>query len=90
MSEFEEGQPQYNQERLQGEIIGTLAQLNEEYKTQNLALEFAIVRALFDHVYKHQQPTEVAAFFREAGEIFTTQATLIEGILEEDFKRKLN
>ncbi|GAA6210963.1 hypothetical protein NBRC116602_07030 [Hyphomicrobiales bacterium 4NK60-0047b] len=90
MIEFEEGQPQYNQERLQGEIIGTLAQLNEEYETQNLELAFAVLRGLNDYIYKHAEPTEVAAYLREAGEILLHQAEAVESVLQEDFKRKLN
>lgn len=90
MSGFENNQNPNNEDRLRGEIIGSMAEWSDQYNVEGLELPYTMVQALFDHMYKHEEPTTVAEFFREAGKIFTQQADSIDKILKDDFQRKLN
>lgn len=90
MQELEGGASLDPDARLEGEILGCLAEWSEEYGTERLELAYAVTKALLGHVSRTQPPQVMAEWCAKTAGILCEQARLLEEIFEEEKRSRMN
>ncbi|WP_127599601.1 hypothetical protein [Nitratireductor alexandrii] len=90
MQDFGRGASHDPDARLEGEILGCLADWSEQYGTERLELAYAVTKALLGHVCRTQPPQITAEWCAKTAEILGEQARMLEEIFDEDRRQRLN
>ena len=81
------GAPSTPEDRILGELIGTLADLKARYQTEGSELAWLTHRALSHHILQHEGPETWAQFREKLIKLSRTTLDNIHGILDEDDHR---
>lgn len=77
-------------DRLNGELLSTFADLKISYQTNRLELAWAALQNLLAHVERNEGLEALIEFSEKAGDMLTSDANDIRDIIDEGFKKNLN